>query len=167
VAQIAAIVALLTGILTLVFVVRPGWKPQAPADTGKMTMGEVSVKQAPFRRYLERLQLPAGTLAASYLRRPGALVEFHFELSGFKGKELPLTWELVDAKTNEAVDHDRAVSIKPSTNNDARTWFVWVPAKRTTRAYYVTVTVYQPHKGSVDVPLQDFDSPTFKGIGGA
>jgi hypothetical protein len=132
---------------------------------GTMTIDEVGVKQAPFKRYFERLGLSTGTLSSAYLRRPGMLVEFHFELKGFRGKELPLTWELVDAKTNEAVAEDRAISINPSTNNDARTWFVWVPMPKTKRTYYVTVTVYQPHKGDVDVPLQDFDSPRFRGTG--
>lgn len=31
------------------------------------------------------------------------------------------------------------------------------------RTYYVTVTLYQPRKGDVDVPLADFDTPEFAG----
>ena len=130
-----------------------------------MTIDDVHVTQpVALRRYFQRLGLSPGTLAPSYLRRLGVLVEFHYELKGFRGKELPLAWELVDVKTNDAVARDRAVSIKPSTNNDARKWFVWVPMPKTSRQYYVTVTVYQPHKGDVDVPLQDFDSPKFRGL---
>ena len=35
---------------------------------------------------------------------------------------------------------------------------------KTRRSYYVTVTIYQPDG---DVPLQDFDSPRFRGLGRA
>jgi hypothetical protein len=38
-----------------------------------------------------------------------------------------------------------------------------VPAPKAGRKYYVTVTIYQPRKGEVDVPLADFDTAEFSG----
>ena len=35
---------------------------------------------------------------------------------------------------------------------------------KTRKRYYVTVSIYQPRKGEVDVPLEDFDTPTFRGL---
>jgi hypothetical protein len=165
VGQIAAVVSLITGILTLVFMVRPGWQQSAPPDVGKAEISETAVvRPYTFGRYLQRLSLSPGTMSKQQLQRLGALVEFHYEITGFRGKELPLRWELNDVATNELVSEDQAVSIKPATNAEGRDWFVWVPAPRTDRTYYVTVTIYQP-KGMV--PLRDFRSPDFPGLGAA
>lgn len=40
---------------------------------------------------------------------------------------------------------------------------MWLPAPEAARTYYVTVTIYQPRKGDVDVPLAGFDTPEFVG----
>jgi len=164
-AQAGALVGLIAGIVSLVFVFFPGCRPQASPDTGKIEVSDILVRQpVTFGRYLKRLKLPPGTLSEEQLGRRGILIEFHLQIEGFKGKELPLRWELNDNDTNEPVDEDQAVTIEPSTNNEGRTWFVWAPAPETTREYYVTVTIYQPPKGDVDVPLKTFDSPKFTGL---
>lgn len=166
--QIGAIVGVIGGIVGLVFLFKPSWKPQAPPDVGKAVVSDVrALEPVTFARYLQRLKLPPGTLSREQLRRRGALVEFHVLITGFAGKSLPLRWELVDAATNDPVADDEAVSIVPTTNDDGRKWFVWVPVPETKKDYYVTVTIYQPHKGAVDVPLQDFDSPKFAGLASA
>ena len=165
VGQISAIVGLIAGILGLVFIVFPAWRPEPPPDTGTLQVSDIRVRQpVSFERYLRRLKLPPGTLSEEQLRRRGVLIEFQLQIEGFKGKQLPLRWELNDAATNDAVDEDQAVTIKPSTNNEGRTWFVWAPAPETGGKYYVTVTIYQPPKGEVDVPLEAFDSPEFTGL---
>jgi hypothetical protein len=176
VGQAAALVGLIGGIVGLVFVFKPGWKPQPPPDVGTLKITDSSVRQpVTFRRYLERIGQHPGDLTPEYLRRPGLLVEFDYVAEGFAGKRLPLRWELIDAKTNERVVVDDptgddaggndAVGLTPSTNNEARKWFVWVPRPEAGRTYYVTVTLYQPRKGDVDVPLEDFDTPKFTGSG--
>jgi len=160
--QLGAIVTITATVIGLVFLFHPGCSPQ---DVGKATIDDVRVVQpVTFQRYLQRLELPPGSLSGQQLRRPGVMIEFHYEIDGFRGKKLPLRWELNDAATNDLVDQDQAVTIQPSTNAEGRKWFVWVPAPATGRKYYVTVTIYQPN-GSV--PLQDFDSPPFRGTGRA
>jgi hypothetical protein len=168
VGQAAALVGLIGGIVGLVFVFKPGWKPQPAPDVGTLKITDSSIMQpVTFRRYLERVRLPAGDLTKAFLDRRGLLIEFDYQAAGFRGKRLPIQWELVDAKTNERVIVDDpagddaggndAVGITPSTNNEAAKWFVWVPRPEAGRAYYVTVTIYQPRKGDVDVPLADFE----------
>ncbi|MBA2298734.1 MAG: hypothetical protein H0W14_11940 [Actinobacteria bacterium] len=165
VGQAGAIVGLIAGILGLVFIAFPAWRPQPPPDTGTVQVSDVRVRQpVSFGRYLKRLKLPPGNLSEQQLSRRGVLIEFQAQIEGFKGKQLPLRWELNDAATNDPVDEDQAVTIKPSTNNEGRTWFVWAPAPESTGKYYVTVTIYQPPKGEVDVPLEAFDSPEFTGL---
>ena len=110
--QIGGIVTIAATIIGLVFVFRPGCTPQ---DVGKATVDDVRVVQpVTFVRYLQRLKLPAGTLSREQLRRRGVMIEFHYDITGFRGKKLPLRWELNDAATNDLVEpgpggHDHAV----------------------------------------------------------
>jgi hypothetical protein len=168
--QVSGIVALFATVVGLVFVFKPGWKPEPPPDVGTLKILDSSVRQpVTFGRYLERVRLPAMDVTKAYRQRRGLLIEFDYEASGFRGKRLPIQWELVDAKTNDRAmaDGDEggndAVAITPSTNRESAKWFVWVPAPAAGKRYYVTVTIYQPRKGDVDVPLADFDTAEFTG----
>lgn len=172
VGQAAAVVGLIGGVVGLLFIFKPGWKPQPPPDVGTLKIVDSSLRQpVTFGRYLERVRLPSLGVTKAYRQRRGLLIEFDYQAAGFRGKQLPIQWELVDAKTNDRADVDAggdaggsdAVAITPSTNNEAAKWFVWVPAPEAGRKYYVTVTIYQPRKGDVDVPLADFDTPQFTG----
>ena len=170
VGQAAGVVALIASVVGLLFVFKPGWKPEPPPDVGTLKIVDSSVRQpVTFGRYLERVHLPPMGITKAFRQRRGLLIEFDYEAAGFRGKRLPIQWELVDAKTNDrvGVDSDEggngAVAIKPSTNMEAAKWFVWVPAPKAGRQYYVTVTIYQPRKGDVDVPLADFDTAEFSG----
>ena len=171
VGQAAAVVGLVASVVGLLFVFKPGWQPKPPPDVGTLKIVDSSVRQpVTFGRYLERVRLPPMGVTEAFRRRQGLLIEFDYEAAGFRGKRLPIQWELVDAKTNDRVgagDDDAggndAVGITPSTNQEAAKWFVWVPAPKAGRTYYVTVTIYQPRKGDVDVPLADFDTRKFSG----
>ena len=164
VGQAAGVVALIGSVVGLLFVFKPGWKPEPPPDVGTLKIVESSVRQpVTFGRYLERVRLPPLDMTKAFLQRRGLLIEFDYQAEGFRGKRLPIQWELVDAKTNDRVRGDDAVGITPSTNDEAAKWFVWVPAPQAGRRYYVTVTLYQPRKGDVEVPLADFDTPAFSG----
>jgi hypothetical protein len=167
VGQASAVVALIGTVVGLVFVFKPGWQPKPPPDVGTLKILDSSVRQpVTFGRYLERVRLPALDVTKAYRQRRGLLIEFDYEASGFRGIPLPIQWELVNAKTNERVQADDAVSIKPSTNQESAKWFVWVPAPAAGKRYYVTVTLYRPRKGDVDVPLADFDTAEFTGSAG-
>jgi hypothetical protein len=164
VGQAAGVVALVASVVGLVFVFKPGWKPEPPPDVGTLKIVDSSVRQpVTFGRYLERLRLPPLDMTKAFLQRRGLLIEFDYQAEGFRGKRLPIQWELVNARSNDRVAGDDAVAIVPSTNNQAAKWFVWVPAPDAGRTYYVTVTIYQPRKGDVDVPLADFDTAEFPG----
>ena len=172
VGQAAGVVALIASVVGLLFVFKPGWKPEPPPDVGTLKIVDSSVRQpVTFGRYLERVRLPPMGTTKAFRQRQGLLIEFDYEAAGFRGKRLPIQWELVDAKTNDRVvteggddaGGNDAVAITPSTNQEAAKWFVWVPAPKAGRKYYVTVTIYQPRKGDVDVPLADFDTAEFSG----
>ncbi len=174
VGQAGGVVALVASVVGLLFVFKPGWQPKPPPDIGTLKIADSSVRQpVTFGRYLERVRLPAMDFTKAFRQRRGLLIEFDYVAEGFRGKRLPIQWELVDAKTNDRVstgdgdaDGNDAVGIKPSTNVEAAKWFVWVPAPKAGRDYYVTVTIYQPRKGDVDVALADFDTAQFPGSAG-
>jgi hypothetical protein len=164
--QASALVALVGGIVALVFIFKPGWKPQAAPDVTKAAISDTRVFQPfTFRRYLQRQQLPIPPgLTKSYLDRVGVMVTFHYEISGLRHKKLPLRWQLSNAATNALVNAmDSAYTIVPSNNDDAGDWSVWVPAPTKGHNYYVTVTIYQPQGPPYE--LKHFDSPNFPGLG--
>ena len=166
VGQASALVGLIGGVVALVFIFKPGWKPQPPANASKATITDTRVFQpVSFKRYLQRQQLPipAG-LSRTYLSRPGVMVSFHYEIVGLRHKKLPLRWELSDAATNDLVaSKDSAYTLIPANDDDAGDWSVWVPAPRKGRSYYATVTIYQPQGPPYE--LKHFDSPDFPGLG--
>jgi hypothetical protein len=157
---LAAAASLVSTLVGLVFVFRPGCKPQ---DIGKATISDVKVRHMTFGRYLAKQELPKGSLSPEQLRRPGVIVTFHYEITGLRGKHLPLRWELNNNETSALVREDKAVTIIPSTNDEGRDWNVWAPVPKTRRMFYMTVTIYQPQKQRV--PLKQFDTEPFRGIG--
>ena len=159
--QLAAAAALVSTLIGLVFVFRPGCKPQ---DVAKATISDVHVRPMTFERYLALQGLARGNVSEAQLRRPGETVAFHYEITGLSGQHLPLRWVLSDNASSAPVAEYDGVTIVPSTNDDARDWYVWVPVPKTRRTYYVTVTIYQPQKQRV--PLKHFDTPPFSGTRG-
>ena len=159
VGQLAGAATLVSTVVGLVFVFRPGCKPQ---DVAKATISDVRVHHVTFGNYLVKKELSKGSLSSALLRRPGLIVTFYSLITGLSGKHLPLRWELNDAATSATIQQDRAVSIVPSTNDEGRDWDVWVPVPRTKRLYYIVVTIYQPQKQPV--LLQRFETREFRGV---
>ena len=89
------------------------------------------------------------------------MIEFRYHALGFGGKRLPLHWELDDAKTNNPIAEDRNVVITPSTNDETRTFFIWVPIPKTRRSYYVTGKLLRPGEAAL---LSDFRTGSFPGL---
>jgi hypothetical protein len=161
VGKMTALVGLVTGVVTLLFLFFPGLKP-VHVDVGTAAITDVQVrKPVTLHRYLQETQSEEGSMSPAFLKQPGVLVSFHYQLEGFGGRTIPLRWELNNAKTNDLVAQDQAISIKPTTNSEGRDWYVWVPQPKPHSRYYITVTLYQPEKQLV--PLKHFDTKPFTG----
>ncbi len=158
----ATTVGLVGGIVSLVFVFRPGCQPQAPPDRAAAAISDVSVERGvTFGEYLRRLDYPRGSMSKDFLGRPGALVQFHFVISGFKGKELPLESQLINDDSHHLVSTTRNISIRPGTNAEEADWFVWTPLPKSRHRYHVVVTIEQPDG---NVRLRAFPTPSFRGL---
>jgi hypothetical protein len=160
VGKMAALVGLVTGVVTLLFLFFPGLKP-VHVDVGTAAITDVQARQpVTLHRYLQETESAEGSMSPAFLNQPGVLVSFHYQLDGFGGRKIPLRWELNNAKTNDLVAQDQAaVSITPTTNSEGRDWYVWVPQPKRRGRYYITVTLYQPEKQLV--PLKHFDTKPF------
>jgi hypothetical protein len=161
VAQAAAVVGLVGGVLSLVFLVRPGCKPEPPTPPSA-EISDVRVERpVTFRSYLARLRRPAGSLSEEFLARPGVLAEFRYVAEGLKGTELPLRWELIDESTGDQVGEDSRVSIQPRSDPERRTWFVWSELPRTGRSYHLVISLY---RGDELAPLARVATGSFAGL---
>jgi hypothetical protein len=163
--EAAALVALVGGIVTLVFVFAPGCEPQPPPTKVGATISEVrAVHPFSFKRFLQRQHLPIPPeMTPEFLARRGVMVQFAYTIVGLSGKDLQLSWQLSDAVTNELVDAEQsAYLLTPSKNEDSGDWAVWMPAPKQGRTYYATVTIFKPQGPPYE--LKHFDTPRFPGF---
>jgi hypothetical protein len=163
--EAAALVALVGGIVGLVFAFAPGCEPQPPPAKVGATISDVrAIRPVTFRRFLQRQHLPISPdMTPEFLARKGVMVQFAYTLVGLSGKDLQLTWQLSDAATNEQVDAEQsAYLLTPSKNEDSGDWAVWIPAPKRGQTYYATVTIFKPEGPPYE--LKHFDTPTFPGF---
>jgi len=117
-------VAVVGGLLAL----WPSIKPQGVPATKAARLTHLSLdRDITFGQYLDRKELSRKPYTASVLGRRGAYVAFDFRVEGYRGKRLPLRWQLIDARTGDQLDQSRDVSITPDATTDQGSWDVWVP----------------------------------------
>jgi hypothetical protein len=163
--EMAAFVAVVGGIVGLVFAFAPGCQPQPPPAAIKATISDVGViRPVTFRRFLQRQHIPIPPeMTPQFLARRGVMVEFHYEIIGLSGKQLLLAWELSDAATNDLVAAEQsAYELEPSKNDDSGDWAIWIRAPKPGRNYYAIVTIYKPQGPPYE--LKHFRTQRFPGF---
>jgi hypothetical protein len=163
--EAGAFVAMVAAIVGLVFIFKPGWKPQPPPRVAKATISDVeALRPVSFRRFLQRQQIPIPPeMTPEFLARRGVMVEFHYEIIGLSGKHLRLAWDVSDWATNDLVAGEQSsYELVPSKNDDAGDWAIWIPAPKPGRKYYATVTIYKPPGPPYE--LKHFRTSSFPGF---
>jgi hypothetical protein len=89
-------------------------------------------------------------------------VQFHFVVTGYEGKPLPLKWELFDARSGDQVGESRAITVKAQSNRDEGDWHAWVPLPQRRGRFFVLVQILDPEGV---VPLAQLQTPDFPGLG--
>ena len=160
VSQAGALVALIGGVVTLVFVFKPGWKPKE-VDVGTATITDVRVLQpVTFKRYLQEQELSTGTLAReqAQARRDG--------LVPLRARRV--SWAEHPAALGAEQRQDERAR-RPGSGGDDHA----LDERRRARLVRVGpeadgappllrhLTLYQPQKQRV--PLKRFDTPPFTG----
>jgi hypothetical protein len=121
----------------------PSIKPQGAPPTKAARLSNLTLdRDITFAQYLDRKELSRKPYSAALLARRGAFVAFDFRVEGYRGKRLPLRWQLIDARTGDQLNQSRDVSITPDATTDQGSWDVWVPLPRGHRRFYVQVQLY-------------------------
>lgn len=164
VTKIGGVATAITAIATLVFLFWPGLKPEPPPPEKSAELAKLTVdRNVSFRQYLDRVDLPADAFGRKELARLGVFLQFRIETTGFKGKKLPLKWELFNAKSGDQVGESQATLIHPSANTDSLSWHAWVPLPRRKGPFFVLVQLLN-EKGAV--PLDRLQTKPFPGLVG-
>jgi TIR domain len=139
VGAVAAVVLVAAAVLVL----GPLLKPQdAPATKAARLSNLTLDRDISFGQYLDRKELSRKPYEPAVLARRGAYVAFDFRVEGYRGKRLPLRWQLIDARTGDQLDQSRDIAITPAATTDQGSWDVWVPLPRGHKRFYVQVQLY-------------------------
>jgi hypothetical protein len=159
-------IGLAVAVVGGLFALWPSIKPaDAPPATKAARLSNLTLdRDTTFGQYLDRKELPRKPYPPAQLARHGAYVEFHFGIEGYRGKRLPLRWQLVDAGTGDQLDQSRDIAITPDATTDQGNWDVWVPLPRGHRRFYVQVQLYDDHGV---VPIGRVRTERFAGPGAA
>jgi hypothetical protein len=145
----------------LIFGLWPALKPDAPPATRRATLTNVTLDHIRFGQYLDRKALSRSGYPRAQLERPGALVSFDFNIRGYRNKDLPLQWQLVDATSGDQVARSRDLLITPEANEEQNSWPVWVPVPRgRSRRFFVEIELFDD-RGAV--PLGRIRTDRFGG----
>ena len=156
----AALVAFVASVLGIIFLLWPSLKPETPSPTRGVSLSGLKLERpVSFGAYLRRIHQPAGGLSEAMLNDLGALASFDFVIEGYKDRQLPLVWQLIDARDGNVLDENRDLSLEPEVNRDSGNWPIWVPLpKDARRRVFIQVELYEP-RGVVSA--QDPPYPLF------
>lgn len=162
------IVALVSGVVGLLFVLKPDLKPSGKAPKQAATLSQASFEQsAPYSEYLAKTNVPTGPYTKHLLARRGALVGVHVAVTGYEGNHLLLIWKLFAQPSGNQIDESKATTptrykITPSNETTERTPFVWVPLPSRPGKFVAHVELVQqedPYQ-----PLATLDTSAFSGL---
>jgi hypothetical protein len=162
------IVALVSGVVGLLFVLKPDLKPSGKAPKQAATLSQASFEQsAPYSEYLAKTNVPTGPYTKHLLARRGALVGVHVAVTGYEGNHLLLIWKLFAQPSGNQIDESKATTptrykITPRNETTERTPFVWVPLPSRPGKFVAHVELVQqedPYQ-----PLATLDTSPFSGL---
>lgn len=150
----------LVTILTLVFLLRPGLQPKSASSVKRATLSGASVdRPVTFGEYLVRAKEPRAGMTPSLLKRDGVFIQFHVEVVGYDGRNLPLRWSVLNARTGATVFDADPLTLRPQAADDSADWPLWAPEPSRPGIYYVFVQLYDP---GGRVALAHLRTPSFR-----
>jgi hypothetical protein len=157
------IVALVSGIVGLVFLFKPDLRPSGEASKQAATLSNLRVRpNVSFREDLARADIPATGHTEAQLARRGALLRFRVQITGFEGERLTLKWELFDARSGDQVNESKAITITPTTETNEADQPLWVPLPKRAGKFYAVVELKQ-QKENYLLALDTLETSAFPG----
>lgn len=163
----ATLVGLVSGVLSLVFLVMPGLEPQAPerevpARKTSARLTQIDLEPGISRgQYLKRTDQPTTGFTRQQLAARGAFIRFRVRIEGFENIPLTLRREVVDARTGNELSESSAFTIKPPTAEVERDWHDWIPLSGRAGRYFAIIKLLDK---SEDAPLATLKTDTFSGL---
>jgi hypothetical protein len=157
------IVALVSGVVGLLFVLKPDLKPSGKAPTQAATLSQLRVEPASRREYLARIGSPARPYTEPELARRGELLRFRVAITGFEGKHLVLRSELFARASGKQLDESKALKITPPTGTVEADQNLWLPLPSRPGKFYAVVELGQ-QKENYFQSLDTLETPTFSGL---
>jgi len=159
----AGAVGFVATLLGVIFVLWPSLKPEGPPPAKSATLTNATVdRNLTFGQYLDRIEQSRSSYQPADLRKRGAIVQFDYRIEGYKGKRLPLRWQLVDSRSGDQLAHSRDMRLIAEAGTDRGNWPQWIPipAGRRPRRVFVQLQLYEP---SGRFPLSRLRTPVFRG----
>jgi hypothetical protein len=143
----ATIVGLITGVASLVFLLRPELEPQAAEPNTPPTRTSARLQQLSVRENVTRAEFlrrtdgdPTGFTKAQ-LAETGVFVRYRVAIRGFESLPVTVKHEVFDARTGKEVSEESSLTITPPKNakNIERDWHTWATLPPGRGTYIVVV----------------------------
>jgi hypothetical protein len=165
--QAGVVVGLVSGVAGLLFLFFPGLRPGTGGGSAADQLPMISAVTA-------TPGVTQGAFLASHDRKPtgftkaqlavvGSSISAQIQIFGYRGKHLPLEYQVLDAKTQQPVATGRPFLMTPDVDRVSRPWWEWVPRPARRGSYYVEVKLFDEHGVAA---LACGTSNSFGGTGG-
>ena len=157
---VSSSVAFVGALLGVVFVLFPALKPEGEAPVRNATLSDLTYEKLSWGSYLDRESVDATQFPDSMLRRRGVLVGFDATIEGYKKRDLPLRWQLVDARSGVQLDESKDYRLESLSAKDGGHPAVWVPLP-SRRSGHVRVLVELFEDSGRD-PIDTLETPPIR-----
>jgi hypothetical protein len=162
---LGTIVGLTAGVVTVLFVLAPSLKPCFGSSASF-----IAAPVFPGVGFRDHLVRDGSTFAAAAKEQNpvGAEIRFDFETSGYRGKELPVTWSLFQVDSRGSVgavvpgqDRAAAMTIAPQGCSDRGGYDLWIPIPDQRKRYRVLLELFRDKTLGRRIDL--IETETFQG----
>src|SRR5438093_94341 len=150
--QAGVVVGLASAVAGLFFLFFPQYRPERGSpnpDQSAMVSGVVRNPHTTRGQFLDYSDQPKLGFTKEQLAELGASAFARVEIVGYRGKQLTLERQLVDARTGNVVGQARDFAVTPPANKVTHRWWDWVPLGPGRGSYVMVIKVPDEHQASV------------------
>jgi hypothetical protein len=140
--QAGVVVGLISAVVGLFFLLFPQYRPErgSPSpDQSATVSGVVRNPHTTRGQFLDYSDQPKVGFTKEQLAELGASAFARVEIVGYRGKELTLERQLVDARTGNVVGQARDFAVTPPANKVTHRWWDWVPLRPGRGSYLMVI----------------------------
>jgi hypothetical protein len=164
----ATIIGLITGVVSLVFLLRPELEPQAAAPKQPPARTAARLQQLSVRanvsrgEYLRRTDQDLMGFTRAQLAETGVFLRYRVRIQGFENLPLTLKHEVFDAATGDEVSEESSTTITPpkEAKNIERDWHTWATLPPRNGLFFVVVKLLAEGE---DAPLATLETSPVSG----